>query len=168
METASYVMGVVFAITAILSALVFSDGHPRDLGLWIACVAIIIGVVGGFCWYQDRLWKEDDRSEAKSQESVANVERRPWLGINPISVETPILGQKLKSMFVIRNTGKTPGSIIRGVAYAACIKKDAYLDGVVDNLDFYVRRAIATKCHSSRLHGGGKCRLCQHRERKCF
>ncbi|HEY4310553.1 MAG TPA: hypothetical protein VGN12_13970 [Pirellulales bacterium] len=60
MEGASIIFGLIFTITTVLGALVFSDGHHRDTGLWIVFVGIVCGMAGGFCWYQDRLWKKDD------------------------------------------------------------------------------------------------------------
>lgn len=60
-EVSVYVLGAAAAISTIFSAAFLSTGH-RDVGLWTACAAIILTILGGFAWYQHRLWKNDEAS----------------------------------------------------------------------------------------------------------
>jgi len=92
MEIVVYVLGVAVAVLTILSGVVMSVGH-RDAGLWTACAAVVLTIMGGFAWYQDRLWKNDEAREnahprAKSAR-VLFVENRlvlPSQGRGPVAV----------------------------------------------------------------------------------
>jgi hypothetical protein len=52
MDVASYVLLALAAIAVILATILESDGH---LSRWVNCVAIILTVLGGLAWYQDRV-----------------------------------------------------------------------------------------------------------------
>ena len=65
METVQYVIGVAVVILGLLSAVFFSAGH-REAGLWTSCAAVVFAVIGGFAWYQDRLWKRDQTAATLS------------------------------------------------------------------------------------------------------
>lgn len=62
MEIITYIIGALVVVSGIFSTVFFSVGH-RDRGIWGSCVAVVLVVVGGFCWYQGLLWKQDAQNE---------------------------------------------------------------------------------------------------------
>ncbi len=69
MEIAAYIIGTAVVILGLLSAAFFSVGH-RDLGLWTTCFAIVLAVIGGFCWYQSIVWKRDESASNQTGSGV--------------------------------------------------------------------------------------------------
>jgi hypothetical protein len=76
METAAYVIGIVVVVLGLLSAAFFSVGH-RDLGLWTTCLAVVLAIIGGFCWYQSILWKRDETSSNRTGSGVLEPKGLP-------------------------------------------------------------------------------------------
>jgi hypothetical protein len=112
METAAYLLGLVVVIVGLLSAAFFSVGH-RDLGLWATFVAILFAVAGGFCWYQETLWKKDKETArlAASDNSRASqgLTQRAWLSISKVYGDPPgpAQGEFFKIIVYFSNKGKT-------------------------------------------------------------
>ena len=85
-------VSVAAVVFTILSGVFLSAGH-RDAGLWTACAAVVLTILGGFAWYQDRLWKNDEaraRAEPPAKSArVLFVESRlllPPQGSGPVAI----------------------------------------------------------------------------------
>ena len=76
MEIAAYIIGTIVVILGLLSAAFFSVGH-RDLGLWTTCFAIVLAIIGAFCWYQSILWKRDESSSNQAGSGVGEPKALP-------------------------------------------------------------------------------------------
>lgn len=113
MDVTAYILGVMFGILGLFGALLFSDGHHRDWGLWIACLAILCGVIGGFCWYQDRLWKQDADKNAAANAAVEDMRlgRRAWLAFVGIRIDKVQAEQPLAYSLILKNTSGMPAEI---------------------------------------------------------
>jgi hypothetical protein len=61
MEAAAVLLGSLFGILGVISAISFSLGH-RDCGLWTGCLAIVAATFAACCYLQDRHWKQDARA----------------------------------------------------------------------------------------------------------
>lgn len=61
MEVAYYILFLIAGIVGIVARILSSDGHS-DLSRWVYCVAINLTVIGGFAWYQDKVWKKLEKN----------------------------------------------------------------------------------------------------------
>src|SRR5205814_8942800 len=62
MEIIAYAFGICAFVFGTIAAL-FGVIHYRDACIWTTCAAIVLAVIGGFCWLQDREWKKDAASQ---------------------------------------------------------------------------------------------------------
>ncbi len=85
MEVIFYVVTAAAGIIGILSAVFFSVGNHRDWGLWTSCAAVVLVVVAGFVWFQDRLWKAD--GEAKTALLIPGNAETPPLPPSPSAAD---------------------------------------------------------------------------------
>lgn len=69
MEVAAYTLAVLAAIVATIAKILSSDGHS-DLSRWVYCGAIVLTVIGGFAWYQDKVWKKKERDSPQSAQQA--------------------------------------------------------------------------------------------------
>ena len=118
MEVAASVLAIAFAIVGAIGAMLFSDGHHRDIGLWVIFLAIVLGIMGGFCVYQDRLWDADRRKGAPASQSESGnrelqPDQRAWINVVASEFSGIEAGKIPEYTIQIKNTGKTPAVIIR-------------------------------------------------------
>ena len=69
MEIIAYAIGIAAFVTGALAAL-FGVIHYRDATIWTTCIAIVLGVIGGFCWLQDREWKKDAGTHTSKERAM--------------------------------------------------------------------------------------------------
>jgi hypothetical protein len=113
MEVTAYILGGVVVIFALIIAVVLNNGH-RDLGLWLTCGAICCAVLGVTCWYQDWLWKADEKDRAattaESDRVTAKERAETRAYIQSWGGEITDLRQLGDGKVTVRakNTGRTP------------------------------------------------------------
>jgi hypothetical protein len=87
MDIVAYALGIAAFVTASIAAL-FGVIHYRDASIWTTCLAILLGVVGGFCWLQDREWKKDatraPSTPAISVRATPILDGSPTVGMNSL------------------------------------------------------------------------------------
>lgn len=67
MVTAAALLAILSSILLAVGALLYSDAHHRDIGLWVFVAGIVTAVIGGGCVYQDRLWTKAVANNATSE-----------------------------------------------------------------------------------------------------
>jgi hypothetical protein len=70
MEIVAYALGIFAFVLGAIAAL-FGVVHQRDLAIWTTCGAIVLAVIGGFCWLQDREWKKDTAPDTNPRSNVS-------------------------------------------------------------------------------------------------
>ena len=77
MEVAVYIISTLVVIMGIVTAVLFSTNH-RDAGLWFSCVACCLAIIGIFCWFQERLWKQDKQAKNEAVALKGNDPNNIW------------------------------------------------------------------------------------------
>ena len=85
-------------------------------------VGIVLGIAGGFCWYQERLWKQDAQAAQPAEDRQAEImaeqlerskiEQSPRLTFDTLHIEPPKLGEPLRGTATFRNTGRLPATVV--------------------------------------------------------
>ena len=115
MQVASYVCGCLVIILGIAAGIFLSVGQ-RDVGLWTSCVAMILVIVGGCCWYQDLLWSKDEREPtgeqaAQSAAAASESSDRARISIEDFKLIFSQDGKTFTYQLIIHNYGKRPAHI---------------------------------------------------------
>lgn len=78
MEIAASIFGGLFALLSLIAGIFVGDGHHRDLGVWVGCMAAVCACLGSACWYQERLWKKDaEKVVSTTSGSKSHVAQAP-------------------------------------------------------------------------------------------
>lgn len=116
MEIVAYALGIAAFVTGAIAAL-FGVIHYRDSAIWTTCIAILLGVIGGFCWLQDREWKKDARAPEGTPKERAMV--------LPVSFGgDPKVGEPFQASVRYKNTSTVLAKSVRIVFRAYGIPKD--------------------------------------------
>lgn len=121
MEVIAYAFGIAAFVAAACAAL-FGVIHYRDTTLWTTCAAIVLAVIGGFCWLQDREWKKD----AAARTAHAPKERAM---VVPIAFGgDPKAGEPFQASVRFKNTSHVVAKDVRIVFKAYGIPKEKQPD----------------------------------------
>lgn len=93
MDVVYEVCAFVVIVFGLLAGACFSMNH-RDVALWLTCFAIVAAVIGGFSYWQDRLWDRDATESAlKASFLTPGRSATPSIAFEGISV--PVSDVKL-------------------------------------------------------------------------
>ncbi len=79
MEVAVYVLGLGAFVAVVVASLLGALFHYRDATIWTSCVAILLAVIGGFCWFQDKEWKKDSVVTSQGPVNYSVAVENGWL-----------------------------------------------------------------------------------------
>ena len=108
MEVAAYLFGLL----AVIIGYLMSNADNRDTKNWLACSGIVCGVIGGFCWYQDYLWKKDDQIAIDPSLRIEQLDKRAYMGAGRPELKKFRVGKSVDCTVTFVNTGKTPARLV--------------------------------------------------------
>lgn len=103
METIIHVLETISVVCWILGCVFSLVVHHRDLALWTYCAALVLTFVAGFAWYQNSLWKEDERVNIKKPPEVIAEKIAPEVALRFEYKESPAVVIENKSDTVARD-----------------------------------------------------------------
>jgi hypothetical protein len=111
MEVCVYILGALAVVAGILAAM-FSDNGHRNLALWTACSAIVLVTVAGFAWYQDWLWKRDEKVASKAN-TIPELRpgELPEIGFYGVRLYDLSVGSPMLYALRTKNVGQTIGTV---------------------------------------------------------
>ena len=113
MEVAVNILGACALISGLLAGLFLAFTNHRYWGLWATCAAVVCAVFVFFCWYQDRLWKQDELETAQARGNKLAPDQRAWIEVAAAEFSGLAVGKIPEYTIQIKNTGKTPAVITR-------------------------------------------------------